>query len=261
MNAKNNQINFFSSIENPRLVCWFSCGATSAVACKMAISEIKDMDVAIVYTNTASEHPDNKRFLKDCEQWFQHPITILNSKKYRDVDDVIINGRYINGPSGAKCTQELKINVRKKFQRPETDLQVFGFDAGEADRAAMFKVRFPNVKTYFPLLRANLFKNDCLAILREVGIELPAMYRLGYKNNNCIGCVKGGMGYWNKIRKDFPNHFKKRAEQERIIGRSCIKGTFLDELRLDQGNYTEENEIECSDLCNDLVNNFESCEI
>ncbi len=37
------------------------------------------------------------------------------------------------------------------------------------------------------------------------------MYDLGYPNNNCIGCVKGGMGYWNKIRKDFPEVFQKRA--------------------------------------------------
>jgi len=261
MKAAINQTHFLDTLEKPRLVCWFSCGATSAVACKMALSEIKDREIAIVYTNTASEHPDNKRFLKDCEQWFNHSITILNSKKYRDVDDVIIKGRYMNGPSGAKCTQELKINVRKKFQRPETDLQVFGFDAGEADRAAMFKVRFPDVATHFPLLKSNLFKKDCLAILNNVGIELPAMYRLGYKNNNCIGCVKGGMGYWNKIRMDFPEYFEKRAKQERAIGHSCMQGTFLDELRPDQGNYTEENEIECSDLCNDVIESFEPCEV
>ena len=31
------------------------------------------------------------------------------------------------------------------------------------------------------------------------------MYDLGYPNNNCIGCIKGGMGYWNRIRKDFPD--------------------------------------------------------
>ena len=33
---------------------------------------------------------------------------------------------------------------------------------------------------------------------------------MGYNNNNCIGCIKGGMGYWNKIRVDFPEVFEKR---------------------------------------------------
>ena len=62
------------------------------------------------------------------------------------------------------------------------------------------------------------------------------MYDLGYPNNNCIGCVKGGMGYWNKIRVDFPEVFERRVRQERETGRSCIKGIFLDELEPDRGN-------------------------
>lgn len=28
----------------------------------------------------------------------------------------------------------------------------------------------------------------------RAGIELPLMYRMGYDNANCIGCVKGGEG-------------------------------------------------------------------
>ena len=72
-------------------------------------------------------------------------------------------------------------------------------------------------------------------MLRMVGIELPAMYKLGYNNNNCIGCVKGGIGYWNKIRVDFPEVFKEIATIEREIGATCLKNCdgnkiFLDKL-------------------------------
>ena len=59
---------------------------------------------------------------------------------------------------------------------------------------------------------------------------------LGYKNNNCIGCVKGGMGYWNKIRVDFPDVFERRAVLERRIEGTCIKGVYLDELAEDRGH-------------------------
>jgi len=65
------------------------------------------------------------------------------------------------------------------------------------------------------------------------------MYDLGYPNNNCIGCVKGGMGYWNKIRIDFPDVFEQRAKEERLIGHSCIKGCFLDELDPNRGRNIE----------------------
>lgn len=50
------------------VIAWFSCGATSAVACKMALSMYDD--VRIVYIETGSGHPDNERFLKDCERWY-----------------------------------------------------------------------------------------------------------------------------------------------------------------------------------------------
>jgi hypothetical protein len=75
------------------------------------------------------------------------------------------------------------------------------------------------------------------------------MYDLGYRNNNCIGCVKGGMGYWNKIRKDFPEVFKARAEQEREVGHSCINGVYLDELEPDRGRFDDEVLEECSIFC------------
>ena len=61
------------------------------------------------------------------------------------------------------------------------------------------------------------------------------MYDLGYPNNNCIGCIKGGMGYWNKIRTDFPDVFEHRAKLEKELGFSILKDShgnpvFLDEL-------------------------------
>jgi len=82
-----------------------------------------------------------------------------------------------------------------------------------------------------------------------MSIKRPVIYDMGYKNNNCIGCVKGGMGYWNKIRVDFPEVFKKRAKQERNIGKSCIKGVYLDELGPERGRFEDEITEDCSIYC------------
>ena len=78
-------------------------------------------------------------------------------------------------------------------------------------------------------------KPETLFFLEKQGIKRPVMYDLGYNNNNCIGCVKGGMGYWNKIREDFPQSFTRMAEAGRDVGHSCIRGIFLDELDPDAG--------------------------
>ena len=45
---------------------------------------------------------------------------------------------------------------------------------------------------------------------------------------NCLGCCKGGMGYWNHLRKVFPDVFDRMAKLERLIGHSCLKEQFTD---------------------------------
>jgi hypothetical protein len=74
----------------------------------MALEAYPDMPALIAYCDTGSEHPDNKRFLADCENWFEHEIKVVKSKKYRDIWDVFTKTRYLVGPKGARCTTELK---------------------------------------------------------------------------------------------------------------------------------------------------------
>ena len=88
------------------MIGWFSGGVTSAVAIKLMIEA--GHDVVIYYFETGSHHKDHSRFLRDCEIWYGQKINIVRNKKYKNVDDVIVKNRYLNGPSGAKCTKELK---------------------------------------------------------------------------------------------------------------------------------------------------------
>jgi 3'-phosphoadenosine 5'-phosphosulfate sulfotransferase (PAPS reductase)/FAD synthetase len=236
-----------------RVVAWFSCGVTSAVAA--AITLDKYPDAIIAYCDTASEHDDNKRFLLACERWFNQPIQILKSSKFADIWDVFNATKWLVGVQGARCTTELKKKVRMDFQRPD-DLQIFGFDANEKHRADRFKSNNLEVQTWFPLIEENLTKDDCLKIIQEAGIELPVMYKLGYRNNNCIGCVKGQSGYWNKIRVDFPEVFQRMAKMERKLNVAICKTTtggkrkrvFLDELDPLAGKYND-LEISCGLFC------------
>lgn len=238
-----------------RIICWFSCGAASAVATKLAIAENKalGLPLEIVYTEVEDEHPDNKRFIKDCEAWFGQKVTILRNEKYgASVDEVIRKERFLVGPRGAACTRLLKKEVRKQFER-FGDRQVFGYTVEEQERVDRFLDANADVDLWSILIEHGLAKQDCLAILQNAGIELPVMYLMGYKNNNCIGCLKGGAGYWNKVRVDFPLVFMKRAKQERHLGRTICKigdqRVFLDELPKDAGDYPSEQEIQCGIFC------------
>lgn len=240
----------------PRIVCRFSCGAASAVATKLTLAKYGHERVAVTYSNPGSEHPDNKRFLEDCQRWFDHPVTILRSDKYRDTWDVWGGERFIAGINGAPCTGLLKRAPTYAFQQTG-DILVFGYTAEEVSRAESFRRQNFEQTLETPLIDAALTKGDCLAIIERAGIELPAMYRLGYNNNNCIGCPKGGMGYWNKIRRDFPDVFERMAALQRELGsgsgflRDNAKGRriTLDELDPLRGRHDSEPDIECSLMC------------
>ncbi len=111
-----------------RIISWFSCGAASAVATKLEPLAVP------TYCETGGEHPDNARFLADCEKWFGRPVTRLRSDRYTDTWDVWHKRRYLAGVDGALCTTELKVMPRLDFQRP-SDVHVFGYTADSADMA------------------------------------------------------------------------------------------------------------------------------
>ena len=203
-----------------RTVSWFSCGAASAVATKLSKPDV------IVYCEVIEEHPDNKRFLKDCEEWFNQEIIILGNDKYkRSIYEVFEKTRYLAGHGGARCTLELKKNIRKMFERPD-DIQVFGYTVEEQGRVDRFIDANNDVNIIAPLIDYGLSKSDCLAMVQDAGIELPEMYKLGYKNNNCRGCVKAqSPAYWKKIQIDFPEYFEKMHEQEKRLNVSICKAT------------------------------------
>jgi len=57
------------------------------------------------------------------------------------------------------------------------------------------------------------------------------------------------MGYWNKIKIDFPEVFDRMAKLERFKGQTVFKDRYLDELKPTDGNYPKEPSIECSIFC------------
>ena len=228
-------------------VVWLSAGVSSFVAGYLA----KDVDEWI-YIDIEDQHTDSMRFIKDCERVIGKPVTVLSSLFYRNVEQVCRSVRYVNGPTGAPCTRMLKKQDRKRWEldhMTEELTYVWGMDCDEKHRADRIVEGFPQVKHEFPLIDNNLSKADAHGICKQLGIKRPAMYDLGYNNNNCIGCVKGGAGYWNKIRVDFPDVFKSRSEMEREIGHSILKECFLDELPEDKGRMSDEVMEECSILC------------
>lgn len=232
---------------NSLKVCWLSAGVSSFIAGYLA----EKVD-EYIYIDVADQHEDSLRFIGDCERVLKTPITILRSDQYDTVEDVCRAFKFIKSAYGAKCTDVLKRRVRKKWEYEHRDCDityVWGMDVTEKHRADRLRDYMPEQHHEFPLIGRYLSKESCHAICERLGVKRPLMYDLGYNNNNCVGCLKGGMGYWNKIRVDFPTVFARRAKMERDIGHSILKGVYLDELDPSAGRMTRELTPDCDIFC------------
>ena len=220
------------------IVVWFSCGAASAVAAKKIIEIYGDYaTIRIVNNPVKEEDEDNRRFLVDVEKWLGIEVEFAVNKNFPNASCVEVwdKRKGMSFPKGAPCTMELKKKARQQWEELNPhDWLVLGFTSEERRRSDRFKLtERDNLLTV--LIDNDITKRDCFDIVQKAGIELPRIYKLGYPNANCIGCVKAtSPTYWNNVREVHPDVFKSRMEQSRRIGSKLVrvanKRIYLDEL-------------------------------
>lgn len=244
------------------IAVWFSCGAASAVAAKKTIEIFGDKaTVRIVNNPIKEEDEDNRRFLKDVEAWLGMPIEFALNPRYPNASCVEVwnDRRFMSGTMGAPCTLELKKKARQHWEQTNhADWHVLGFTVDEKKRSDNFMLtERPNLLPV--LIDEGITKADCFRIIQEAGIELPRVYKLGYPNANCLGCVKAtSPTYWNHVRQMHPEVFENRARQSREIGARLtrVKGKriFLDELPPDtKGRSMKGMDFECGIFCEEKL--------
>ena len=220
--------------ERPRTLVWFSRGAASAIAWQLTKRDTPDC--IAVHCATNAEHPDSDRFEREWCRVMNDSVTTLQSDEYCDTWDVWQKTRWLAGVNGARCTGELKVAPRLAFQRPD-DIHVFGYtaDADDVRRATRLRETYFEMQIRTPLIDAGLTKEAVLAMVQRQGVQLPEMYRLGFRNNNCIPCVKAtSPDYWALVRKTHPDQFDRMAKLSRDLGvRLCRihdERRFIDEI-------------------------------
>jgi hypothetical protein len=238
------------------IAVWFSCGAASAVAAKLTVEKYGNThNVLIVNNPVKEEDEDNRRFLKDVSDWIGLEIIEAVNRDIGTVSayDIWEKRKYMSGVKGAPCTMILKKEARYQFEKGNNiDWHVLGFTVDEKDRHDRF-VKSERDNVIPILIDAALTKVDCFKILEAAKIDLPRVYKLGYPNANCIGCVKSSSPtYWNHVRKINPEVFSERAEQSKRIKCKLVKvkgkRIYLDELlETDKGGKMKS--YECGIFC------------
>ena len=231
----------------------------------MALEKYPD---AVIYrSDTGSEHPDNERFMRDCEKWFGKKVNVLKSELYSDIWEVFDAKKMLATRRGyAPCTSEMKRVVGDSVWN-FGDIEIFGYTVEEKRRVERWQEHNNERIIECPLVERGYTKEDCFGLLERVGIELPEMYKLGFRNNNCIGCVKAqdNIDYWKRIRKHFPDKFEWMAKKERELGfnlnRKTISGerlpVYLDEIE-DGEPRASDNPVTCGLFCMADADSFQS---
>lgn len=219
------------------IAVWFSNGAASAVALKLALDIYGHDEVRAVNNPVAEEDEDNLRFQKDVSRWLGIEIERAVNPNYPDASAVQVwwTRRAMSFPHGAPCTTHLKKEARQHWEvENKADWHVFGFTAEEQNRHDNF-VRSERENVLPLLINAGLTKQDCHDTLLANGIAPPRVYAEGWPNANCLGCVKmTSPTGWNLLRETRPEVFAARAAQSRSLGvrlaRVKNKRVYLDEL-------------------------------
>jgi len=238
------------------IAVWFSCGAASAVAAKKIVEKYREThNILIVNNPVKEEDSDNLRFMADISNWIGMPILQASNKDFptNSIVDVFDKFNFMGGVKKHVCTPLLKKEARYQFElKNHIDWHVLGFTVEEKHRHERF-IKFERSNVIPILIDLNLTKQDCFDIIESCNIELPRVYKMGYPNANCIGCVKAtSPTYWNHVRKMHPEVFEQRAIQSRRIGAKLVryKGNriFLDELPINAiGNKMKS--YECGIFC------------
>src|ERR1700734_1081058 len=138
----------------PRIVCHFSCGAASAVATKLAIAKYGHSNLVIINAFVVEEDSDNRRFLADCERWFDHQVTVVRDQSYgASAREVWRQRRFMNSRFGAPCSHFLKREPIEAACLPD-DRHVMGFVVDEHNQERIERGRA--VGWLLPCIDANL---------------------------------------------------------------------------------------------------------
>lgn len=226
-------------MSDKRTLIWWSTGAASYAAAKLALR--KYPDALIVRCETSNEDEDNYRFEADAMRRLNRSVTIIKSDEYESVPDVWERRKFMAGNAGAPCTAEMKVAPRLMFQHP-TDRHIFGYtaDAGDTRRFKRLRENFFELDAEAPLIEAGVTKAGTLAIVERDGLALPRTYAMGFPCANCLqtGCVKAtSPDYWSLFRHHFPERFAEMAARSRRLGARLTRinneRIFIDEIPAD----------------------------
>lgn len=231
-----------------KALVFYSGGAGSWAAAKMASEEFGVENTTLLFTDTKIEHPDLYVFLRAGAK--KLGCRLIELADGRTPFEVFRDVRVIGNTRMDPCSRILKRELAEKFINencdPEYTTLVFGIDTfeyhrfddgnGRGVRPRYAAKGWPHAKC---LGDYGIFtKPFVFSMIADAGLDLPELYRRNFPHNNCGGaCVKAGRSQWALLLKEFPETYTKWEEDEEELQK--LIGTDSTILRDRRGGTTK----------------------
>jgi len=220
-----------------RVIVGYSGGVTSAWSLDWALKNYPRNEVVALFHDTKEEHKDTYRYLH--EMAAKLGIEITERSDGRSVSEVEDDEGAIANNRMAFCSRILKREQLDKYikelraQGVTEIIDVIGYSAHEWQRIqnATMRAEVSGYSVRFPLVENGVSKQECADWSIALGVKLPAMY-LWSDHANCIGCRRGGRGYWLAVKENEPEVFEKMKAREAEYGHTVLKGISLVQLEV-----------------------------
>lgn len=198
-----------------------SGGIGSYFTLKRILDKYPKEDVIAVFCDTLAEDGDLYRFLDDIEKKLGMKFVRLCQGK--TPFELAWEENFLYNSRIASCSKKLKSRPFRKWLKenfkPDECILYLGIDWTETHRKGAIEKNYLPYKVEFPMCeKPFISKPEMLEMLKEEGIEVPYLYKIGFSHNNCGGCcVKGGIGHWKHLLEVDPRKFREWENKEQEI--------------------------------------------
>lgn len=198
-----------------------SGGIGSYYTLKRVLEKAEKENVICVFCDTLAEDGDLYRFLNDIENHFG--IEIIRLTEGITPFELAFKQNFLFNSRVANCSKTLKSKpfnrwLKENF-KPDECILYLGIDWTETHRKSAIEKNYAPYKVEFPMCeKPYLMKSEMIEQLKEVGIEIPRLYKLGFSHNNCKGCCfKAGIGQYKLLLEKDRMTYLEMENKEQMI--------------------------------------------
>lgn len=252
-------------------IVFYSGGIGSWATAKRVIKANGKENVILLFTDTLIEDEDLYRFMNETIK--ELDVEFARIADGRTPFEVYKDVKFLGNSRIAPCSHKLKQEVAEKWIKenfkPDECILYLGIDWTEEHRTKAPRHNWQPYKVDFPMCEEPyVTKEEMLQELKQLGIDMPRLYKMGFAHNNCGGfCCRAGQGHFANLLEQMPERFAyyeaKEEEMRQFLGKDIAmmkktknKVTFPYTLRQLREDVEAKKPVDMTDVggCGCMVN-------